>query len=144
MSEKVRKFLRGEQGFTLVEMMVVLVIIAVLIAGGITYYLGYISRAKITKADGDIASIQASCESYYAQNQTYPIDGPSLAAAGCSSVMVNYGAPLTGVPYVYTDPTGGTTYNVYTAATVDSNKDYVLGTGTSGTSSAAVLTPTIP
>jgi type II secretory pathway pseudopilin PulG len=134
-------------------MMVVLVIIAVLIAGGITYYLGYISRAKITKADGDIATIQASLESYYAQNQTYPTDAPTLETAGCSSSMVSY-APATGAPYVYVPgtitPATGTTiasttsYLVSTATTVDSNSDYVQGTGVSGTSTAAALSKTAP
>jgi general secretion pathway protein G len=144
-SEKVRKFLRGEQGFTLVEMMVVLVIIAVLIAGGITYYLGYISRAKITKADGDIATIQASLESYYAQNQAYPTTSADLTAAGCSATMVTLGI-ITGVPYVYSVDGTGANYCVATAVTVDPTKDYVAGTGTNGTSSAAVLVlvPTVP
>jgi general secretion pathway protein G len=151
-SEKVRKYLRGEKGFTLVEMMVVLVIIAVLIAGGITYYLGYISRSKITKADGDIATIQASLESYYAQYQTYPTDATTLTTAGCSSSMVGTPA-VAGVPYVYTPGTitpAGTTiastasYVVATSVTVDSNSNYVVGTGANGTSNPVQLIKPVP
>ncbi len=72
MSEKIRKFMRGEKGFTLIEMMVVLIIIAVLIGAGIRAYMGYIGRAKITKATGDISTMAAALDSYY-QTQRHRI-----------------------------------------------------------------------
>ena len=37
-----KRYLNNEKGFSMIEMMVVLIIIAVLLAGGIKFYLGYI------------------------------------------------------------------------------------------------------
>ena len=96
MSEKIRKLMRGEKGFTLVEMMVVLIIIAVLIGAGIRAYMGYIGRAKITKATGDISTMAAALDSYYQTqpDQGYPNDGnggqTALSAAGIASTQCAY------------------------------------------------------
>ncbi len=143
MSEKVKKYLHGEQGFTLVEMMVVLVIIAVLIAGGVRYYMGYVTSSKITKARGDITTIQADLETYYNQNQSYPAaDGTvtiddSLGSAGLGPSLVSSSTDATiTTPYVYipasATPCSG--YTVYTASAVDGSlTGFVVATGTSGT-----------
>jgi general secretion pathway protein G len=137
-SEKIRKLLRGEKGFTLVEMMVVLIIIAVLIAGGIRYYLGYVSRGKITKATGDLTTIQAALESYYAQNNAYPEVGADLTAAGISPTMCTLTA-TTGVPYIYSP--GGTDYSVVTASKLD-GENYLTATGEEGNSAPITTTAT--
>ena len=103
MREKIRKFMRNEKGFTLVEMMVVLIIMAVLIGAGLRAYTGYIGRAKITKATGDISTMAAAFDSYYQTqpNQGYPTDPNSLVAAGISNTQCNYDATAAGIPYVY-------------------------------------------
>jgi len=64
--------LRDRRGFTMVEMMVVLIIIAVLIGVGIKFYLGYIENSRVTKAKSQIQTMQAALDSYYAQNGAYP------------------------------------------------------------------------
>jgi general secretion pathway protein G len=138
---KIRRYLRGEKGFTLVEMMVVLIIIAVLIAGGIYFYLGYIGRAHITKAEGDISTIQAALDSYYASNQTYPKvdDVTSLQAAGISTSMAT-STPTASIPYVITSNTSGNGYCIYTVTSY--NGTWVEGTGLSGISTKPVTTNT--
>jgi len=67
-----RKNLRNENGFTMIEMMVVLIIIAVLIGGGIKFYLGYIENSKVTKAKSNMTVMQGAMDSYYAENNAYP------------------------------------------------------------------------
>ena len=51
------------EGFTLMEMIVVLVIIGLLIAGGIGFYNGYIENSKITKAKSQISVMQGAMDS---------------------------------------------------------------------------------
>lgn len=65
-------FRRNEKGFTMIEMMVVLIIIAVLIGAGIKFYLGYIENSRVTKAKSQISTMQAGLDSYYAENNVYP------------------------------------------------------------------------
>jgi general secretion pathway protein G len=140
MVDKIRKVMSVEKGFTLVEMMVVLIIIAVLIALGIRAYVGYIGRAKMTKANGDITTIQAALDAYYAQNQSYPGAQSTLTSAGISSYEVNGGGPVAGIPpYGYTFLTTSGTYKVYTITSV--NALYMEGIGTNGVSSPATLVP---
>jgi general secretion pathway protein G len=88
----IRRLWRSEKGFTMVEMMVVLIIIAVLIAGGIKFYLGYIENSKVTKAKAQISTMQAALDTYYAENGVYPTDA---AAEGLKAKMLNAGLIVT-------------------------------------------------
>ena len=143
MSEKIRKFMRGEKGFTLIEMMVVLIIIAVLIGAGIRAYMGYIGRAKITKATGDISTMAAALDSYYQTqpDQGYPTNQDSLSAAGVAASQCSVTTGAQGIPYVYVNgPTND--YVLETNGTLDGT-NYVVASGTAGQSGTAYTT-TLP
>jgi len=133
-----KKLLRKEEGFTMVEMMVVLIIIAVLIAGGVKAYLGYINNAKITKTKAAISTMQASLDAYYAENNDYPLTA-DVAKAGLD---LGDTKDAWGGAYTYIcDVADATTYTLYgspqTIAGVATQ--VVLGTGDDGASE----TPTI-
>jgi general secretion pathway protein G len=144
MIDKIRKFVRGEKGFTLVEMMVVLIIIAVLIALGIRMYIGYIGNSKLTSANNNITNMQAALDSYYQQNQAYPTTTSGMAAAGLSSYLVTNNGAIwcTGANPSYTYRcTTSSTYAVY--LTTQANGMYEEGGGTSGISAPAVSVASI-
>jgi len=132
------RLFRNEKGFTMIEMMVVLIIIAVLIGGGIKFYTGYISKAKITKAKSDITSIQAALDSYYVENNAYPATATLTTNAGLSLDFVN--TTDAGKTYVYA--TVGNGYKVYTRVPVDGT-NYVIGVGTDGRSDTPVTTDNV-
>lgn len=67
-----KSFLRNEKGFSLIEIMAVMIIIAVLIGGGMKFYSGYIENARVAKAKAQIATMQAAIDSYYAEKGVYP------------------------------------------------------------------------
>ncbi|MGD0152191.1 MAG: prepilin-type N-terminal cleavage/methylation domain-containing protein [Thermacetogeniaceae bacterium] len=146
-----KKYVRNEKGFTLVEMMVVLIIIAVLIAGGIRFYIGYIGRAKITKATADITTMQAALDSYYAQanagSNAYPAgDDASLTAAGLSTELVGNAAVTTAGSarkYQYKPDGTNSGYEINTITSLDGS-NYVVGTGLAGKSGPSETTATIP
>jgi general secretion pathway protein G len=129
----------SEKGFTLVEMMVVLIIIAILIALGIWAYIGSVGVSQMTQANGEITNIQAALDAYYSTNQVYPNNQSTLALAGISSYEVNGGAGVNNPLYGYYS-SASNTYKVYSVTPV--NSMYMEGVGTNGTSTPATLVPT--
>jgi general secretion pathway protein G len=73
-----------ESGFTLVELMVVLVIIGLLATIVIINVLPAADRAAVTKAHADIATLEQGIEMYRLDNQHYPTtqEGLQVLVAG--------------------------------------------------------------
>ncbi len=68
-------------GFTLVELMVVIVIIGLLATVVAINVLPSRDRAMVTKAKADIATLEQAVETYRLDNFDFPADLPSLVAA---------------------------------------------------------------
>lgn len=71
---------RREEGFTLTELMVVIVILGLLATVVLINVLPSQDRAMVTKARTDIATLEAAMEMYRLDNLTYPGAGDGLAA----------------------------------------------------------------
>lgn len=61
-----------QQGFTIVELLIVIVVIGILAALVITTFTGIQQRARNTERQTDIKAIHGQVEAYYAQNGRYP------------------------------------------------------------------------
>jgi general secretion pathway protein G len=68
-------------GFTLVEMMVVVVILGLLATVVAINVLPSRDQAMVTKAQADIATLEQAVETYRLDNLDFPADLPSLVAA---------------------------------------------------------------
>lgn len=75
------KFLRSKKGFTLVELMVVCIIVAILAAVAIPLMAANKKRAYETEAQAALGSIKTAMRVYYAEHGDYPTD-KSLATIG--------------------------------------------------------------
>ncbi|MEI6971106.1 MAG: prepilin-type N-terminal cleavage/methylation domain-containing protein [bacterium] len=75
---------RNKSGFTLVELMVVAVIVAVLAAVAIPLMMANVKRAKTTEADSGCGAVRTALRVYYAEHQAYPAgtDSPVTAIPG--------------------------------------------------------------
>ena len=61
-----------QQGFTIVELLIVIVVIGILAALVITTFTGIQQKARDTERETDIKALQGQIEAYYAQNGNYP------------------------------------------------------------------------
>jgi prepilin-type N-terminal cleavage/methylation domain-containing protein len=90
-----------QTGFTIVELLIVIVVIGILAAITIVAYNGVQARARDSQRVSDLQSIQKALELYKAQHGTYPPSNPTTAAI-CASHTNGYS---------YSDATDGTWLN---------------------------------
>lgn len=63
---------RKQQGFTIVELLIVIVVIGILAALVITTFTGIQKRARNTERETDIKALHGQVEAYFAQEGRYP------------------------------------------------------------------------
>jgi len=70
---------RGHSGFTIVELLIVVVVIAILAAISLAAYTNFQTRARDSLRSNDMASIMKALDLYYVDNGQYP---PSVTPTG--------------------------------------------------------------
>ncbi len=70
----------NQEGFTLIELMVVILIIGLLATIVVRNLRGVTDRAKRTKAEADISELKQALDSYYLDNGNYPTSEQGLQA----------------------------------------------------------------
>lgn len=71
--------MRRQQGFTLIELMITVAIIAFLSAIAIPSYTDYVSRARITEATNALSDMRLKMERYYQDNRRYDAVPPACS-----------------------------------------------------------------
>ncbi len=71
---------KNSDGFTLIEMLVVVAIIGILASVALTSYSGYITRARQEVAFSAMHSVRMAMENYRAKTGAYPASGSSVAS----------------------------------------------------------------
>jgi len=71
-SEKIKLVLNNNQGFTLIELMIVIAILAILGAFAVNTFKGVIPNANLTAVKTDLKNFSMSLEQFNLQNGRYP------------------------------------------------------------------------
>lgn len=141
--------LRSAAGFTLIEVMITVAIVAILAAVAVPQYQDYMVRGAVADATTGLASMQGEMERYYQDNRTYGavtasgLTPPCQANSGAGVVYGKFTVKCSGTPSTtaYTlQATGATGSNVAGLTfTVDQGgaRSTVVSGGTSGWSSCA-------
>ena len=98
------------QGFTLIELMVVILLIGILTAIAMPYYGEWRNRVKTAQATSDIIGNEAVVETYFALNKTFPNSWADMPQARTVDPWGN--------PYVY--------YNIDANGRAQARKDHAL------------------
>lgn len=80
-----------EKGFTLIELMVVVVILGILAAIAIPFYNNYVYRSRTAEATVNISGIRTLEESWFAENNRYSFPGGVAPNICCAAAPA--GAP---------------------------------------------------
>ena len=95
-----------QRGFTLIELMIVVAIVAILASVALPAYNQYILRGKLTEATTNLSDLRVKAEQYFADNRTY-------AGFGCAV------------------PAGNAAHFTYTCADLDADGYTLKATGIS-------------
>jgi prepilin-type N-terminal cleavage/methylation domain-containing protein len=96
------------KGYTLVEMMVVVVIIGLMAAAGLPGYRHLTMRSKVTAIENDLRQFSTAAQTYTLQNGHWPVDSdPQVPPAELASALPNNFTLKTPIGGVYKWCAGG-------------------------------------
>jgi type IV pilus assembly protein PilE len=98
--------MRFKQGFTLIELMITVAVVAILAAIAVPSYTDYVTRSKFTEAHGMLADLRVKMEQYYMDNRRY---------------STTTGGGTCGIPGGNAPTTPGTKYFTFTCASTATN-----------------------
>lgn len=108
----------GQTGFTIVELLIVIVVIGILVAITVVAYSGIQARARDATRTTDIKQVQTAIEMYYVDIGNYPSSGTDNVGINFSTLV-----PLLVPKYIArlpSDPKGGASYYQYVRGDVAS------------------------
>jgi type IV pilus assembly protein PilE len=77
----------GQAGFTLIELMITVAIVAILAAMALPAYTDYVIRGRLVEGTNALSALRAQMEQYYQDNRTYQDASSGSIVSPCSKVL---------------------------------------------------------
>jgi prepilin-type N-terminal cleavage/methylation domain-containing protein len=109
-----KQFFKNQHGFTLVELMIVIVIVGILAAVAVPIYQGNVKKAKMSECDAALGTIRTALRVFYAEHGRYPVVTDAQVTALSDSLDIQ-AADLKGKYFsadVYKLTSNATTYTI--------------------------------
>ena len=87
--------MKKQQGFTLIELMIVVAIIAILAAIALPAYQDYVARSQVSEAMTLSSGAKTAVTEYYADKGAFPTTNALAGLAGASSINGKYVTSVT-------------------------------------------------
>lgn len=79
-----------QKGFTLIELMIVVVIVSILASVGIPAYNDYVTRGKLVEGTSALSDGRVKMEQYFQDNRTYDAGGGTTCPPAISAATANF------------------------------------------------------
>lgn len=93
--------MKMQKGFTLIELMIVVAIVAILATVIIPSYSDYIKRGKVTEATSNLAGLRVAMEQYYQDNRQY-LNGAVCGIGATPTATQNFSYTCVATATTYT------------------------------------------
>lgn len=128
------RFAVASRGFTLIELMTVLVVVAILAAVALPSYTRYIQKSRARSAAADLVALSANLENAFQKTLSYPVVAQTADTAATKNSFTGW-APSMDAYFVYTVVSTTTGYTV--TATGSGNMNCTLTLQSPNTRSAS-------
>jgi len=125
-----------QPGFTLIEMMITVAIVAILAAIALPAYSSYVTKSNIKAAQADLVALSLNLENYYQKQLAYP----TATASGTTQIqcVLSTGAASCTNPVSGWIPSQGSLFT-YSLSTATATTYTVTATGSSGAVNGCVI-----
>lgn len=133
--------MRRQQGFTLIEVMITVAIVAILAAIALPSYSEYVRRARITDAVSVLSDMRLKMEQYFQDNRTYngtppPCTAGTIAPPPAATPNFTFACSNLGASTYTVTATGIGTMSAFSYSVDQANTRVTISVPTGWTSSA--------